>query len=90
MKQAVLQINLLTKKEIHYIMITGGLTEIPDFPLLIEEMFGHNVKIASVPYIGARNNKFSTSIGLIRYYENKLRLRNKEFSIYNLEDFFDN
>jgi len=80
------QINLLTKKEIHYIMITGGLTEIPDFPLLIEEMFGHNVKIASVPYIGARNNKFSTSIGLIRYYENKLRLRNKEFSIYNLEE----
>lgn len=80
------QINLLTKKEIHYIMITGGLTEIPDFPLLIEEIFGHNVKIASVPYLGARNNKYSTSVGLIKYYENKQRLRNKEFSIYSLEE----
>lgn len=86
MKLVKKQINLLTKKEIHYIMITGGLTEMPDFQLLIEETFGHNAKIANVPYIGARNNKFSSSIGLIKYYENKLRLRNKEFSIYNLEE----
>jgi len=80
------QINLLTKKEIHYIMITGGVTEMPDFSLLLEEIFGHNAKIASVTDLGARNNKYSASVGLIKYYENKLRLRNKEFSIFNLEE----
>lgn len=57
-----------------------------DFSLLIEEIFGHQVKIASTPYIGARNNKYGASVGLIKYYENKLRLRNKDFSIYSLEE----
>jgi len=80
------QINLLTKKEIHYIMITGGITEMPDFNLLVEENFGHHAKIANIPDLGARNNKYSTAVGLIKYYEKKQRLRNKEFSIYNLEE----
>lgn len=80
------QINLLTKKEIHYIIITGGLTEMPDFSLLLEEIFGHHARIATVSTLGARNNKFSASVGLIKYYENKMRLRNKEFSIYSLEE----
>ncbi len=86
LKMAKKQINLLTKKEIHYIMITGGVTEMPDFSLLVEENFGSSAKIASVLTLGARNNKYSTAVGLIRYYENKMRLRNKEFSIFNLEE----
>lgn len=80
------QINLLTKKEIHYIMITGGVTEMPDFSLLVESVFGHSAKIASVTNLGARNNKYSAAVGLIKYYENKMRLRNREFSIFNLEE----
>ena len=86
LKMAKKEINLLTKKEIHYIMITGGVTEMPDFSLVLESVFGHHAKIASVTDLGARNNKYSTSVGLIKYYENKLRLRNKEFSIFNLEE----
>ena len=31
------QINLLTKKEISYIMVTGGSTELKDFDILLEE-----------------------------------------------------
>ncbi|MCI8394354.1 MAG: cell division protein FtsA [Bacilli bacterium] len=80
------QINLLTKKEIHYIMITGGVTEMSDFALLIEEIFGHHAKIASVAELGARDNKYSASVGLMKYYENKLQLRKKEFSIFSLEE----
>lgn len=86
LKLAKKQINLLTKKEIHYIMITGGVTEMPDFSLLLEEVFGHSAKIATVMELGARDNKFSASVGLIKYYENKMRLRNKEFSIFTLEE----
>lgn len=80
------QINLLTKKEIHYIMITGGVTEMADFSILVEEIFGHHAKIANVTNLGARNNKYSAAIGLIKYYERKMRLRNKIFSIFNLEE----
>lgn len=80
------EINLLTKKEIHYIMITGGVTEMPDFSLVLESVYGHHAKIATVTNLGARNNKYSAAVGLIKYYENKLRLRNKEFSIFDLEE----
>lgn len=86
LKLAKKQINLLTKKEIHYIIITGGLTEMTDFSLILEEVFGHSAKIASLNYVGARNNKYSAAVGFIKYYENKMRLRNKEFSIYTLEE----
>ncbi len=86
LKIAKKEINLLTKKEIHYIMITGGVTEMPDFSLVTESVFGHHAKIATVTDLGARNNKYSVAVGLIRYYESKLRLRNKEFSIFDLEE----
>ena len=80
------QINLLTKKEISYIIITGGLTEATDFELLVEESFGSIARVAEVNEIGARNNIYSTSIGLIKFYYRKLKLRNKEFSIFTLEE----
>lgn len=80
------QINLLTKKEISYIIITGGLTEATDFDLLVEESFGSIARIADVSEIGARNNIYSTAIGLIKFYYRKLRLRNKEFSIFTIDE----
>ena len=80
------QINLLTKKEISYIIITGGLTEATDFELLVEESFGPIARIAETNEIGARNNIYSTAIGLIKFYYRKLRLRNKEFSIFTLDE----
>jgi cell division protein FtsA len=80
------EINHLTKKEIHYIMVTGGTSEMPDFELTLESVFGHNAKLAKVYEIGARNNKYSTCLGLIKYYNSKLKLRDKDFSIFSLEE----
>ncbi len=80
------QINLLTKKEIHYIIVTGGSSEMPDFELTLESVFGHNAKISKIHELGVRNNKFSSCLGLIKHYNNKLLLRDKEFSIFDLEE----
>lgn len=80
------QINLLTKKEIHYIIVTGGISEMPDFELTLESVFGKNATVAKVHEIGARNNKYSACLGLIKYYNSKLKLRGKEFSIFNLDE----
>lgn len=80
------QINLLTKKEIHYIMITGGVSEMANFSFLLEEVFGRNAKIGTTKEIGVRSNIYSTSVGLIKYYEDKLRSRNQEYSIFNEEE----
>lgn len=70
------QINLLTKLEISYIIITGGSTEGNDFNLVSEEIFGE-IKSYKVGEIGCRHNKFSSVLGFIKYYHNKLSFRNK-------------
>ena len=80
------QINLLTKKEISYIIITGGLTEATDFEILMDESFGSTARIGHVNEIGARNNIYSSAVGLIKFYYRKLKLRNKVFSIFTLDE----
>ena len=86
LKKAKNKINYLTKKEISYIIITGGLTEIKDFNILAEEIFGKNVTFGNVNIIGARDNKYSTSIGLIKNFNNKLNSKEKDYSIFDSEE----
>ena len=79
-------INRLTKKEISYIIITGGLTEIKDFNIIAEEIFGKNITVGNVNIIGARDNKYSTSVGLINCFNNKLNSKGKDFSVFDSEE----
>lgn len=79
------QINLLTKKEIRYIIVTGGISELSYLDHYLDEMF-NNVKIGNITNIGARNNKYSVALGMIKYYNSRLKLRNVEFSIFSLEE----
>ena len=80
------QINLLTKKEISYIIFTGGVTETQDYDILIEELCGNMGIIGKVEEIGARSNKYSTAVGMIKYYNSRLKLRSVDFSIFNEEE----
>ena len=80
------QINLLTKKEISYIIVTGGVTESVDFSLVLDEVFNHKAKIGNVTEIGVRNNKYSTAFGLIKYFNSRLKLKNADFSIFTLDE----
>ncbi len=80
------EINHLTKKEIHYIILTGGVSEMPDFELTLESVFGKFAKLAKMREIGVRNNKYSACLGLIKNYDNKLKLREKEFSIFTFDE----
>ena len=79
------QINLLTKKEISYIIVTGGVTEIADFKNIMNYVF-KDAEVGTVVEIGARHNKFSTCVGLIKYYDSRLRSRNRDFSILSISE----
>lgn len=79
-------INHLTKKEISYIIFTGGLTECKDFKLVLNEEFGSSSILGSIKEIGVRNNKFSTCIGLIKYYAYMQQLKDRDFSIYTIDE----
>lgn len=80
------EINYLTKKEISYIIITGGLTELKDFPLEIESVFGRLANVGRIQIVGARDNKYASCIGMIRYFDNKLKLRDREYSVLSADD----
>ena len=79
------QINLLTKKQISYIIITGGVTETTEFKDIVGYIFKDAI-VGNVLEIGARCNKYATSVGLIKYYDSRLRLRNRDFSIFSIEE----
>lgn len=79
------QINLLTKKEISYIIVTGGVTEMADFKDMLKYIF-KDASIGMVTEIGARHNKYATGVGLIKYYDSRLNLRNRDFSIFSIDE----
>ncbi len=85
LKLAKKEINHLTKKEIHYIIITGGISEMANFSYLMEEVFGHFARLGVTKELGLRSNIYSTSVGLIKYYLDKMNLRNQEFTIFNYQ-----
>lgn len=76
----------LTKHEVDYIIITGGLTEIKSFKNLAFEIFGKGVIIYSENTLGIRDNKYTTCIGMIKYYNNKMKERGKETTMVNIDE----
>ena len=80
------QINLLTKKEISYIIFSGGVSELKNFESLMTEEFGNKAILGNVTELGARNNKYSVVCGMIKYYDTRLRLRNANFSLFTEDE----
>lgn len=80
------QILLLTKQNISYIVITGGLTEIRAFKNLVYEILGKDVIIYTEDTLGARDNKYITSIGMIKYFIDKMETRGREYSMIDEAD----
>lgn len=78
-------INLLTKKEISYIIITGGVTNLPYFEHFIQDNFKDLANYEVVKELGVRDNRYSNVVGAIKYYNSRLKLRNVEISIFDLE-----
>ena len=79
------EINNLTKREIGYIIITGGITTMQGFNTIVEELFVRNAAVMNLGIIGIRNNKYAWSYGVIKYFVEKLDLREKKYTMYSEE-----
>ena len=86
MKLAKNEIKNLTNREIRYIIITGGLSELAGFNYLVEQEFGFVAKVTNATTMGVRHNKFSSCYGITKYFDDKLALRNKEYNMITDED----
>ena len=80
------QMNLLTHKNIDYIFVTGGTSELRDFNILLDKVFTKPHILGKIDIVGARSNKFATGIGIIKYYNGRLKLKNKEYCVWNPEE----
>ena len=76
-------INYLTKKEIRYIIITGGIVNVPGFNEISKEVFGDVIVDKDFDIIGIRNYVYTSSYGMIKYFIEKLKLRGREYTMFN-------
>ncbi len=81
LKLAKKEINDLTKRKISYIIITGGITELMGFSYVAENILGMNVTTLNITTMGIRSNKFSSAIGIIKYFHSKMKLREKNVTL---------
>ncbi len=79
------EIKDLTNKEISYIIITGGTSEFMGFNTLLNEFISKTISVADMNTIGVRKNRFSSCVGMIKYFSEKLELRGREYSMFSEE-----
>lgn len=80
------EINDLTNKQLEYIIITGGTSNVAHLEYLLNEVFGEVAKIARINIIGLRNNKYSSALGNIVYYISKQKLKGSFSSMISNDD----
>lgn len=86
LKLAKNDIKNLTNREIRYIIVTGGLTELSGFSYLVEQEFGFVAKVCDNQMMGVRHNQFSSCYGITKYFDDKLQLRGKQYYMISKED----
>ena len=80
------EIKNLTNREIRYIIITGGLSELAGFQYLVEQEFGFVAKVCNLNTMGIRHNKYSSCYGILKYFHDKLDLRGKSYNMFSEVD----
>ena len=83
LKSVKKSLNNLTNREISYIIVTGGISNLAGFDYLLENIFGDVACMVNMNTLGIRNNIYSTTYGMIKYYCEKLALRGINYSMYD-------
>ena len=76
----------LTKREIRYIIVTGGVSELAGFQYLLEDELGIKARVCNMTTMGIRHNKYSSVFGIIKYFDSKLNLRGKQTNMLSESD----
>lgn len=86
LKLAKNEINILTNKDLEYIIVTGGTSELEGFIYLLDEIFNRQARIGQIKLMGIRDNKYSSALGNILYFINKIKLKGKNYTMLNEAD----
>ena len=80
------ELKVLTNKQIRYIMILGGITDMPAMNFVLEDVLGNNARNYNLNTLGIRKSRFITSSGAIKYFVKKIKLRGKEYTMFSSDD----
>ena len=80
------ELKVLTNKEISYIMVLGGIGDIPTFNYVIEDVFGEKANSYNINTLGIRKSRFITSSGAIKFFVKKLEKKGKEYSMFSKDE----
>ena len=76
-------INGLTNREISYIIVAGGVSNSPGFDYVVSNVLGDNAQAINLNTIGVRNNIYTSSVGMLKYYYDKLMVRGINYTMYD-------
>ena len=76
----------LTDKQISYIIVTGGTVNMNCFDVELKKILGNNISIGRVKMLGATENRYSSVIGNVVYYINKLKLKGENSTMVDSEN----
>lgn len=80
------ELKVLTNKQIRYIMVLGGITDMPGVNFVLEDMFGKKAIMYSLNTLGIRKARFITASGAIEHFVKKIKLRGKQYSMFSSDD----
>ena len=80
------ELKVLTNKQIRYIMVLGGITDMPGINFVLDDLFGKKASTYSLNTLGIRKARFITISGAIKHFVKKIKLRGKEYSMFSSDD----
>ncbi len=80
------ELKVLTNKQIRYIMVLGGITDMPGVNFVLEDVFGKQAKTYTINTLGIRKARFITASGALKHFVKKIKLRGKEYSMFSSEE----
>ena len=83
------EINILTNREVEYIIIAGGTSNMAHIEHVADEVFGKKAIVGNIRLVGLRNNIYSSAFGNIIYFINKLKLKGKSYTMVGSSDMED-
>ena len=86
LKVAKKEIKNLTNRKISYIIIVGGISEITGFNYVVDNIFGDQAYVYNSATMGIRDNSYTSVLGLIKYFDDKLALRDSNCEMFPIED----
>ena len=80
------ELKVLTNKQIRYIMVLGGIIDMPGINFVVQDVLGEYARIYSMNTLGIRKGRYVTVLGAIKHFVKKIIFLRKEYSMFDSDD----